>query len=150
MHEFGLILENLDGFTNPGVMRGVPHTLAMPTSLKAKPGGGDNQTRGDGTFVVEATGWSGDGAPGDGSLRSFAIGAVTQHFPKTLNRIPGKDFRLPTEAELDALEAFQLSLGRQTDLDLSTMTFLNSNVEIGKHLFNEGVERRRTNLLGLP
>ncbi len=73
--------------------------------------------------MTEATGWSGDGAPGDGSLRSFAIGAVTQHFPKTLNRIPGKDFRLPTEAELDALEAFQLSLGRQTEINLATMNF---------------------------
>jgi hypothetical protein len=35
-----------------------------------------------------------------------------------LNRIPGVDFRLPTEDELDALEAFQLSLGRQSDLAL--------------------------------
>ena len=64
------------------------------------------------------TGWSGDGAPGDGSLRSFATGAVIQHFTKTLNRIAGVDFRLPTEEELDALEAFQLSLGRQQDLTL--------------------------------
>src|SRR5207244_2764309 len=37
---------------------------------------------------------------------------------KTLNRIPGVDFRLPTGEELDALEAFQLSLGRQQDLAL--------------------------------
>src|SRR5262249_20687333 len=59
-----------------------------------------------------------DGAPVDGTLRSFAIGAVTQHFTKTLNRVPGVDFRLPTEEELDALEAFQLSIGRQTDLSL--------------------------------
>jgi len=64
------------------------------------------------------TGWSGDGAPGDGSLRAFATGAVIQHFTKTLNRVPGVDFRLPTEEELDALEAFQLSLGRQQDLVL--------------------------------
>lgn len=63
-------------------------------------------------------GWSGDGAPGDGSLRSFATGAVIQHFTKTLNRVAGVDFRLPTDAELDALEAFQLSLGRQKDLTL--------------------------------
>ncbi|PYN56022.1 MAG: hypothetical protein DMD92_16285, partial [Candidatus Rokuibacteriota bacterium] len=54
----------------------------------------------------------------DGSLRSFATGAVIQHFTKTLNRVPGKDFRLPTSDELDALEAFQLSLGRQQDLVL--------------------------------
>ena len=41
MHEFGLILENLDGFTNPGVMRGVPHTLGMSVSMKPWPGDQD-------------------------------------------------------------------------------------------------------------
>ena len=107
MREFGLIQENLDGFDdlkNKFVMRGVPHTLGLRTSVQS-PGG-------------PRTGWSGDGAPGDGSLRSFATGAVIQHFTKTLNRVPGVDFRLPTEEELDALEAFQLSLGRQQDLAL--------------------------------
>ena len=64
------------------------------------------------------TGWSGDGAPGDGSLRSFATGAVIQHFPKTLDRVAGVDFRLPTDDELDALEAFMLALGRQQDPSL--------------------------------
>ena len=107
MREFGLIMENLDGFDdlpNKFVMRGVPHTLALPTSISSPDG--------------PRTGWSGDGAPGDGSLHSFALGAVIQHFTKTLNRIPGVDFRLPTEEELDALEAFQLSLGRQEELSL--------------------------------
>ena len=107
MREFGLILENQDGFDdleNNFNMRGVPHTLALPTSVDSPQG--------------PRTGWSGDGAPGDGSLRSFATGAVIQHFPKTLNRIAGVDFRLPTDEELDALEAFQLSLGRQQDLAL--------------------------------
>jgi cytochrome c peroxidase len=107
MREFGLILENLDGFDdleNKFVMRGVPHTLALRTSINSIDG--------------PRTGWSGDGAPGDGSLRSFAIGAVIQHFTRTLNRVPGVDFRLPTEEELDALEAFQLSLGRVQDLTL--------------------------------
>ena len=51
-------------------------------------------------------------------MRSFAIGAVIQHFPKTLERIAGYDFRMPTEAELDALEVFQLSLGRREELPL--------------------------------
>jgi hypothetical protein len=86
--------------------------------------------------VAQATGWSGDGAPGDGSLRSFTIGAIFQHFPQTMNRIPGEDFRLPTEAELDALEAFQLSLGRQTELDLATLDFADPDVQTGKDLFN--------------
>jgi hypothetical protein len=107
MRQFGLIQENLDGFDdleNKFVMRGVPHVLAQRTSINSNLG--------------PRTGWSGDGAPGDGSLRSFATGAVIQHFTKTLNRVAGVDFRLPTEDELDALEAFQLSLGRQQDLTL--------------------------------
>jgi cytochrome c peroxidase len=107
MREFALILENLDGFDdleNKFTMRGVPHVLGLPTSVDSAQG--------------PRTGWSGDGAPGDGSLRAFATGAVIQHFTKTLNRIPGVDFRLPTDEELDALEAFQFSLGRQQDLDL--------------------------------
>lgn len=107
MREFGLILENLDGFDdlpNRFVLRGVPHVLAMRNSIASAQG--------------PRTGWSGDGAPGDGSLRAFATGAVIQHFPLTTNRIPGVDFRLPTEEELDALEAFQLSLGRQEELAL--------------------------------
>ena len=107
MREFALILENQDGFddlANNFNMRGVPHTLAQRTSIDSAQG--------------PRTGWSGDGAPGDGSLRSFATGAVIQHFPKTLARVPGIDFRLPNDEELDALEAFQLSLGRQDELAL--------------------------------
>lgn len=138
MRRFALILENLDGFDRPGVFRGVPHTLALPTSLKVNPDGEDALTRTDGSTVVHATGWSGDGAPGGGSLREFAVGAIIQHFPKTLNRIPGEDFRLPTAEELDALEAFQLSLGRQHELDLATMDFYDPDVLAGKDLF-EGV-----------
>lgn len=107
MRKFGLILENQDGFDdleNNFNMRGVPHLLSLATSV-ASPNG-------------PRTGWAGDGAPGDGTLRSFATGAVIQHFTKTLNRVPGVDFRLPTDEELDALEAFQLSLGRRQDLQL--------------------------------
>ena len=107
MREFGLILENLDGFSdleNKFVLRGVPHVLALSTSVNSSLG--------------PRTGWSGDGAPGDGSLRAFSTGAVIQHFTKTTNRVPDIDFRLPTDQELDALEAFMLSLGRQEDLQL--------------------------------
>lgn len=48
---------------------------------------------------------------------------MRQHFPKTLAREEGVDFRLPTEHELDALEAFQLSLGRPAEIDLASMIF---------------------------
>ncbi|HSF07041.1 MAG TPA: hypothetical protein VLG10_14735 [Methylomirabilota bacterium] len=114
MRGAGLILENVDGTTdlvNRFTMRGTPHTLALRTSLTPA---------NDGTTQPpnQRTGWSGDGAPNGGTLRDFATGAVNQHFPKTLNRIAGVDFRLPTDPELDAMEAFQLSLGRQAELAL--------------------------------
>jgi hypothetical protein len=83
----GLILENIDGFppTAP-VFRKSPHLL----NLKQRFGG---------------FGLSGN----FGDLQSFATGAVTQHFPRTLARNSGgsaPDFRLPTSDELAALEAF--------------------------------------------
>ncbi|GBF25131.1 hypothetical protein MnTg02_00161 [bacterium MnTg02] len=129
MREFGLILENLDGFDdlqNRFVMRGVPHVLGLRTSVASRDG--------------SRTGWSGDGAPGDRSLRSFATGAVTQHFPRTLKRIAGVDFRLPNDAELDALEAFMLSLGRQRDLALP--------LELKGTVARRGQEIFRDNTLG--
>ena len=136
MRDFGLILENADGLDKPGVFRGVPHTLGLRVSTAVNPAGDEDLTRADGSTVRDATGWSGDGAPGDGSLRSFATGAVIQHFPKTMNRVEGQDFRLPTAAELDALEAFQLSLGRQREIDLATMNFADPDVQTGKDLFD--------------
>ncbi len=105
--EFAVILENLDGFEDLAerfTLRGIPHTLGLQNSVASAAG--------------PRMGWSGDGAPGDGTLRSFATGAVIQHFTKTTARVPGVDFRLPTDGELDALEAFQLSLGRQEELEL--------------------------------
>lgn len=126
-----LILENVDGMSdlaNKFAMRGIPHTLALRTSL--------NPAAGDGTTIppVQRTGWSGDGSPNDGSLRSFATGAVTQHFTRTLNRVPGVDFRLPTDRELDAMEAFQLSLGRQADVVLP-LRFKDPVVARGQAIF---------------
>jgi hypothetical protein len=84
-------------------------------------------------------GWGGDGAPGTGTLREFAIGAITQHFTKTLNRIPGVDFRLPTESELDALEAFQKSTGRRSDPVLTgpgAIQFKSEVASRGRDIFN--------------
>jgi cytochrome c peroxidase len=107
----GLIRVNADGFDDlphKFVMRGVPHLLSLSVSL----------TSGSTVPPLQRTGWGGDGAPGNGTLREFPIGAIRQHFTKSLHRLEGVDFRLPNEAELDALEAFQLSLGRPTDLSL--------------------------------
>jgi mono/diheme cytochrome c family protein len=128
MREFGLILENLDGFddlANKFTLRGIPHLLGLRNSVDSAQG--------------PRTGWSGDGAPGDGSLRSFAVGAVIQHFTKTLNRVPGVDFRLPTDEELDALEAFQLSLGRQEELSLP-LPLKGTVAKRGQEIFNSATE----------
>lgn len=125
MREFGLIIENLDGFgdlANKFTLRGVPHTLGMQTSIDSSLG--------------PRLGWSGDGSPGDGSLRSFATGAVIQHFTKTLNRVPNVDFRLPTDDELDALEAFQFSLGRQEELSLP-LPLKGTVAKRGQEIFND-------------
>jgi cytochrome c peroxidase len=125
MREVGLIKENLDGFDdlkNKFTMRGVPHTLGLSNTVTSSAG--------------PHTGWSGDGAPGDRSLRSFATGAVIQHFTKTLNRIAGVDFRLPTDAELDALEAFQLSLGTKQELNLP-LPLKNPVALKGQTIFND-------------
>lgn len=123
MRQHGLILENLDGFEVPGVLRGVPHTLALGTSLASHREAGDN------------LGWSGDGAPGPGTLRAFAVGAVRQHFTRTLRRVEGEDFMLPTEEQLDALQAFLLSTGRRMDPDLASLRMLDQKAEKGRVLF---------------
>jgi hypothetical protein len=135
LKQFGLVLENVDGLDQPGVLRGVPHTLGLSQSLVSNLPG-----------IAEATGWSGDGSPGDHSLRSFAVGAVIQHFTKSLNRVEGVDFRLPTEDELNALEAFQLSLGRQEEVNIDPATsdplvFTDEFVEDGKFLFESAPSR---------
>lgn len=128
IRDVGLILENQDGFDdlkNNFNQRSVPHTLAQRTSINSPTG--------------PKTGWSGDGSPGDGSLRSFATGAVIQHFTKTLNRVADVDFRLPNENELNAMEAYQLSLGRQEEIELPLP--LKSVVSArGQQIFNSPTE----------
>jgi mono/diheme cytochrome c family protein len=147
LREFGLILANADGFDKPGVLRSVPSTLALPTSITVEhcpalhpnPKPGELPPKGEfceDEDFVHALGWSGDGSPGTGSLREFAVGAVIQHMPKTLARVKGADFRLPRDKELDALEAYMLSLGRQEDIALERMTFTSPEVELGKKLFD--------------
>ena len=143
MRELGLILANIDGFDKPGVMRSVPHTLALAKSIQTEGTVRDDQgvlLKGEFDLDLEfahALGWSGDGSVGTGSLREFAIGAVVQHFTKSLARKPGADFRLPTDAELNALEAYMLSLGRSDDINLSKMTFTSAIVQRGKVLFDQ-------------
>ena len=151
MRKFGLILENLDGFgdlQNRFVMRGVPHTLALlQNTLTPAPDGTTQPPN-------ERTGWSGDGAPvgtftlsngashlAQGFLRDFPIGAVIQHFTKTLLRRNNIDFRLPINAELDAMNAFMRSTGRRADLVLAGTGALSLKGEVpreGQRIFNNG------------
>jgi hypothetical protein len=127
----GLIRENVDGFDDLGhkfVERGVPHTLAMSTSIgeviTQQRGFNDAfSTHPDGPPPDQRTGWSGDGAPGRGTLNEFAFGAVVQHFTLSLSRFVGSSFRIPTQAELDALEAFQLFSGRQKNPNSGALGF---------------------------
>lgn len=132
-----LILENLDGFDRPGVLRGVPHTLGMRFSIQPDKGDASRSA----FPLANATGWSGDGAPPpDGSLRDFAVGAVVQHFPRDLLRRPNVDFRVPTRQELDNITEFMLSLGRQTQVSIQgdegdALVFRDADVEAGRRLF---------------
>ncbi|RKZ64062.1 MAG: hypothetical protein DRQ44_09540 [Gammaproteobacteria bacterium] len=138
MRKLGLILENTNGFDdleNNFTLRSVPHILAMRTSLTPP-----SNLANDGTSNPpdERTGWSGDGSPSDGeslhgTLRDFVNGAIKQHFTETLNREAGEDFRLPTEYEKDALEAYMLSLGRQQEFDsFNDITLVNKTAERGR------------------
>ena len=141
MRKVGLILENTNGFDDLAhnfTMRGVPHLLALRTSLSPpSPAANDGTT----TPPDDRVGWSGDGAPVDpgvspqlrGRLRDFAVGAIKQHFTKTLNRVAGVDFRLPSEHEVDALEAYLLSLGRQQEFDdFNTIRLTDPRAEQGR------------------
>lgn len=82
----GLVLANADGFGRPHVFRSAPSLVNVA--------------------FTAPYGWSGEFR----TLRAFARAAVEQHFPRTLERRPGVDFREPTARELDALAAFMSSV----------------------------------------
>ena len=134
-----MILENVDGFQDPErrfVSRSVPHLFSLAITMA--PDTADGST----TPPVHRTGWGGDGAPGDGSLRSFLDGAIKQHFTKRLVRTPGVDFREANDFERDAVERFQLSLGRQNELDLPAVRFALESAEVGKGRFLDPAQGR--------
>jgi cytochrome c peroxidase len=98
-NERALFLTNIDGFASPPVFRAVPHLLNVG--------------------LTGPYGQSGEVA----NLRDFPAGAIEQHFTQTMARNAGPDFRLPTDRELDALEAFMNSIAFPSDgnLDLDRM-----------------------------
>ena len=131
MRRFSLILENVDGFapdpTTHFVLRSVPHTLSLATSV-TNPSGAP-------PTPANRTGWSGDGAPGAGALRDFQTGAITQHYTASLGRIPGLDFRLAVDGELDRIDHFMRQLGRVNELDLATVVLNDAGAEAGRQRF---------------
>jgi cytochrome c peroxidase len=129
---FALIRENVDGFEDiqhKFVSRSVPHTLSLATSVTRDPADAT------GSLVQQRTGWGGDGAPGDGTLRSFLDGAIKQHYPKDPSRTPGVSFRFASEAEKDQVLAFQLALGRTNELDLNQVSLTDAGATIGRAAF---------------
>ena len=132
LREFAMIVENVDGqddLDNKFTLRSIQHTLSLATSL--------NVSDGDGTTTppLERTGWSGDGAPNDGTLRDFLTGAVTQHFTADLSRTPGTSFTLPNDQELDLALAYQMALGRTNDIDLDELTLADADAQAGIAIF---------------
>jgi cytochrome c peroxidase len=142
MRARGLILENVDGTEPEGptvrfVLRSVPHNLSMGTSIR---NGGSNSSP-----HVERTGWGGDGAPFGGTngsgvtmtgrLDDFTMGAINQHFTRSLNRVPGVDFRKATEQEGQAVATFMKQLGRLNDVSINSVAFSDSGAELGRQRF---------------
>jgi hypothetical protein len=131
MRAHGVILENVDG-TQPDpnvrfVLRTVPHNLSMGVSITTPPG--------QPTPPNERTGWSGDGAPGQGRLADFTNGAIGQHFTKSLNRVPGVDFRVATEDEGQRVALFMRELGRKNDVNMTAIGFNDAGAQTGRQRF---------------
>jgi cytochrome c peroxidase len=163
VRQFALFQANADGYSNPPVYRSAPHLLGLSNSLAFERAANGGEFPQDEDYFLQhepiaqqenrdtqAIGWSQDGAPDGGALRDFAKGAISQHLPKSLNRVAGTDFRLPTSDELDALEAYMLSLGRNQDPNLAAMTFSSPLVQQGLLLFNTKNNPGQTLTNGYP
>lgn len=143
LESFALIRENPDGFQPPGtpltkfVMRSVPHMFSLSTSIKADTADGTTKP------PDERTGWGGDGAPfndaqlpnATGTLKGFLNGAIRQHYPRTLNRVEGTDFRFATATESADVSEFLHSIGRSDELTLTALTLADAGAEHGRKLF---------------
>jgi len=141
MRQLGLILVNPTNDVNDFVMRSVPHLSALAFTTTPQPGEVPPGTSEPLPVPpVHRLGWGGNGSPfdeqlgsvlTDGSLRHFALGAVRQHFTKTMARSAPADFRWPTGAELDALEAFQLSIGRRDEFSINSLNLTDQDAQDG-------------------
>lgn len=137
MRARSLILENVDG-TDPSpnvkfTLRTTPHNWSMGVSVTRR--GSDPSPPED------RTGWSGDGAPGQGRLEDFTRGATGQHFTRSLNRQAGVDFRVPSEQEGSLVAEYMRQLGRTNDIWLPGAFMSDSNAEAGRQAFLDGANR---------
>lgn len=144
LRRYGLIVVNPDGFEAPTekfVVRSVPHMLGLATSRTLPPPHPLSATHAeDGTLVppLERLGWSGDGSPGEGRLLDFADGAIRQHMTKRLERVPERDFVLPTDEERAAIAVFSGSIGRMQDFAMSRAKLRDPGAERGRQVFLTG------------
>jgi hypothetical protein len=90
-----LILENPNGFDQPHVFRKVPHFQNLGST---------------GPF----------GFNNDAGIEEFTARAIKQHLTRSMARIEGVDFRLPTEEEQQALKAFMFSI-RSEEFEIGTL-----------------------------
>ena len=83
MRAVGLVLENMDGFENlqtKFVLRGVPHLWRCSTRASRSPARPTRRPSGSaGTAAAR---------PAAGTIRDFAVGAITQHFTKPSTASP--------------------------------------------------------------
>jgi cytochrome c peroxidase len=136
--QFALIKENVDDdFQDPlrFVGRAVNHTFSLATSI-ARDSDGTNQA------VLERTGWGGDGAPGNGTLREFIDGAIKQHYPRSLQRQAGVDFRFATSTEKDQLVAFQMALGRTAEINFDNVSLTDAGAAAGRVAYMDPFQGR--------
>ena len=136
LRRFGLILVNADGFdpSRGHVFRSTQNVQALANSTTPQdPSFGiDFSTNGRNPNPPERLGWGNDAPP----LRDFALVAIAQHAPTNAeSHSRSVDFRVPTDEELDALVAYQLSLGRQEDFNLPTLELKSTLASNGKTLF---------------
>lgn len=138
LRKLGLVLGNGDG----GEDLARKYTLRPPQSLQSvatQIAAPEPEFFPDFTAISNAanpperTGWANDNLP----LRDFALGAVAQHMPKSLARKAGSDFRLATDDELDALAAYQLSIGRMEDFDLKKLKLRYADAAEGQRLYTD-------------
>ncbi|HET9960519.1 MAG TPA: hypothetical protein VFQ61_38880 [Polyangiaceae bacterium] len=138
------VRENLDGFSdlnNRFTVRAVPHIFSL--AITTRPDPADDRVLLPGEVrPTEATGWSGDGSPNDGSLRQFLTGAIKQHFPKDLSRTAGVSFRQPTELELDLTLEYQRSVGRTNELDFTQLNLADSKANEGRLAYLDPLRAR--------